>query len=146
MKAKELIIVAAIGAAMGLGIGLLIKKRKPSEKQIVNDVFASLKFGVSNATILGESLPFLDQLAELLITQPSYRLSLVGHTDSSGSEAKNITLSQARANAVKNYLVSKKVDASRIDAKGIGSVEPIAENTTPEGKEKNRRVDFNLIK
>lgn len=145
MKVNQLIAIAAIGAIIGLGIGLLIKNRPTEKKKIMDEAIDNLQFAVGKSTISPDSLPYLDALADVLVLTKD-RLSIVGHTDSSGSEAKNITLSQGRANAVKTYLVSKGVADTQIDAKGVGSAQPIADNTTPEGKEKNRRVELTFIK
>lgn len=75
-----------------------------------------------------------------------YSYKVQGHTDSSGKESFNLTLSTKRAESVKAYLVSKGIDASILSAKGFGSSQPIASNDTKEGKEKNRRVVFEIIK
>ena len=65
-----------------------------------------------------------------------------GYTDSDGDAARNVTLSQARAAAVKQLIVDQGIDASRLTAKGYGADKPIDSNTTPEGKANNRRVEF----
>jgi outer membrane protein OmpA-like peptidoglycan-associated protein len=70
------------------------------------------------------------------------KLEVGGHTDSDGDAAKNLALSQARADAVKKALVDQGVDAARLTTKGYGATKPIDLNTTPEGKANNRRVEF----
>ena len=72
------------------------------------------------------------------------KIAIDGHTDDVGSEASNIKLSENRANAVKNYLVKKGVDASRITVTGHGESTPIADNKTAAGRQKNRRVELTL--
>ena len=69
-----------------------------------------------------------------------------GYTDSSGDAAKNVTLSESRAVAVKNRLVAAGIDASRIVTKGHGSANPVASNDTPEGMAKNRRIEMTIAK
>jgi OOP family OmpA-OmpF porin len=69
----------------------------------------------------------------------------VGHTDSIGSHEYNMALSQRRANAVKQYLVSKGIEANRIYTEGKGKTQPVADNRTAEGRQKNRRVEIEVI-
>ena len=73
------------------------------------------------------------------------RYEISGHTDNVGKDADNLKLSQERAEAVKAYLVKKGIKASRIVAKGYGATRPVAENTTPEGRQKNRRTELLII-
>jgi len=73
---------------------------------------------------------------------PQYVVEIQGHTDSTGPKAWNDTLSQMRADSVKDYLVANGVAEGRLTAKGYGSSEPIASNDTAEGRRQNRRVDF----
>jgi OOP family OmpA-OmpF porin len=72
-------------------------------------------------------------------------VALKGHTDNVGNAAKNTQLSKQRAEAVKNYLVSKGVSASVIQTYGFGSTQPIATNNTPEGRAQNRRVEIEVF-
>jgi outer membrane protein OmpA-like peptidoglycan-associated protein len=73
------------------------------------------------------------------------KVEIEGHTDASGSEAHNLKLSQQRAESVRDYLVSKGVEASRLVAKGYGESQPIADNDSPEGMAKNRRVELKKV-
>jgi outer membrane protein OmpA-like peptidoglycan-associated protein len=75
---------------------------------------------------------------------PDVKMSIAGHTDNSGKPEKNQALSVARAESVKKYLVSKGVAENRLTATGYGQDQPIADNTTPAGKAKNRRVEFKV--
>jgi outer membrane protein OmpA-like peptidoglycan-associated protein len=75
---------------------------------------------------------------------PDIKMSIAGHTDNTGKPDKNQSLSVERAESVKNYLVSKGVNESRLAATGYGQDQPIADNTTTSGKAKNRRVEFKV--
>ena len=139
----------AIGAGIVLLIGGLVYllTRKPrTPKDTLKDVFDNLSFEFGKAVILPSSYPFLDELSDVLTKDPTWKLKIVGHTDNVGSDASNLELSKKRAIAVSNYLVSKGIDASRITTDGKGETMPIATNDTPEGRDKNRRVEFFIIK
>ncbi len=99
-------------------------------------------FDVDKATIRSESLPTLDEVVRLLATEPDWRLLIEGHTDSTGSPAHNRTLSEARAAAVKAYLVSRGVEEARLTTAGLGAERPVADNATELGRAQNRRVEF----
>jgi OOP family OmpA-OmpF porin len=100
-------------------------------------------FDVNSAKIKGESYKTLQEIGQLLQDDPQLRLSIEGHTDSDGTDEYNMTLSQDRANSVRDYLISTyKVDASRLEAKGWGESKPIDTNETAEGKANNRRVEL----
>ncbi len=102
-------------------------------------------FDTGKATIKPESHGILDEAAQVLVAHPEVKkVRVEGHTDSSGSASANTALSQARAKAVREYLVGKGVAADRLSAKGYGPTRPIADNKTAEGREANRRVDFTI--
>ncbi|TAH28027.1 MAG: OmpA family protein [Cytophagales bacterium] len=106
---------------------------------------SKVQFESSKAVILKGSYPLLDELAKLLSEYPDATISLAGHTDDEGDDASNLQLSKDRANAVKDYLIGKGIEASRItSATGFGESKPIASNTTPAGKALNRRVEMKL--
>jgi len=86
----------------------------------------------------------LDQIAELLSEYPTVRVAIKGHTDSQGDEANNLALSQLRANAVRDYLVSKGISVFRLSSFGYGEGLPIAPNDTPDGRAANRRIEFSF--
>ncbi len=116
------------------------------EEKILNEVFNNLEFETAKSTIKQESILSLEELAELLLAKPEYRIYIAGHTDNVGNKKSNQKLSKDRAEAVKNFLVSKGIDASRIETEGFGDQRPIDTNKTPEGRQKNRRVEFRIIK
>ena len=115
------------------------------EQEVINKVFSNLQFETGKAVIKESSYPSLDALAQLMTKKPSFKLNIDGHTDNVGSAAMNKTLSQKRADAAKTYLTNKGVDASRIKSKGYGKDKPVGSNATPEGRAKNRRVEFLLF-
>lgn len=107
--------------------------------------FKSLEFENGKADILPAMHQDLDKLANFLIDHPTSRLSISGHTDSQGKEEANLRLSQARADAIKAYLIyTFKIDAARIDAHGYGSAKPIVDENTDEDRKLNRRVEFEI--
>lgn len=93
-----------------------------------------------------QSYPELKRLASFLKNNQGSTLEISGHTDITGSTEHNKTLSQNRAEAVKNYLISIGCDGTKISAVGVGSEKPVADNNTTEGRAKNRRVEFRVIK
>ena len=119
----------------------------PKEFQsVIAKAYDNLTFKTGSAEIIKASYPFLDGIAEYMKANPSFSLLIVGHTDSQGDEAYNQRLSEDRAEAVKSYLIKKGVGEISITAEGKGESEPIADNNTTEGREKNRRVVFSVTK
>jgi outer membrane protein OmpA-like peptidoglycan-associated protein len=89
----------------------------------------------------------LDRLANYLIDHPAFKLVISGHTDSQGKEDANLRLSQARADAIKAYLMYEfKLEPNRIEANGYGSEKPIVEEKTEQDRKLNRRVEFEIRK
>ncbi|MFV5642697.1 OmpA family protein [Acinetobacter oleivorans] len=103
-----------------------------------------INFASGSSDIPADNKAILDQAATLLNKVTSVKLNVGGHTDSTGNAAANKALSQRRAQAVVDYLKSKGVDASKLVAEGHGSDQPVAENTTEEGRFKNRRIEFSV--
>ncbi len=104
-------------------------------------VLEGVTFATNSAEISLDSAKVLDQVAESLLAWPEVKVEIGGHTDSSGNDALNKKLSQARADSVREYLIGKGVAADRITAVGYGEEKPVADNTTKDGKAKNRRVE-----
>ncbi|MCX7650773.1 MAG: DUF5723 family protein [Flavobacteriales bacterium] len=108
-------------------------------------VFENLEFETGKAIIRPTSFASLDELALELLKEPTYGLLIEGHTDNVGSRSSNLTLSKNRANAVKAYLLKRGVPERRIKTAWYGPDRPVADNSTPEGRQKNRRVEFTII-
>jgi outer membrane protein OmpA-like peptidoglycan-associated protein len=120
------------------------KETEPIESKIA---FKSLEFENGKADILPSMHQDLSKLANFMIDHPRFKLNISGHTDSQGKEEANLRLSQARADAIKAYLVYEfKIESPRIDAHGYGSAKPIVDEDTDENRKLNRRVEFNITK
>jgi len=117
---------------------------RTSDNQLKIEVPSDVSFAVGSATIEPRLRPVLDSFASGLGSQPSMLVRVVGHTDSTGSDAINDPLSLRRAESVRNYLEDRGVSASRIEVAGRGAREPVASNDTAEGRAKNRRVEIFL--
>ncbi len=114
------------------------------EEKIV--ITQKIHFEFDRAVIRPISYPILDDVAYLLQKNPQIRLVRVeGHTDWIGSDAYNQKLSEARANAVRNYLVQKGIEPDRLQAVGYGETRPIADNNTVMGRARNRRTEFTVV-
>ena len=103
-----------------------------------------INFQTDGFSLTPASQQQLTQVADKLKACPDPKVSVVGHTDTSGNDAINIPLSNNRAKAVADYLVSQGVAGDRVTSEGVGSAEPIAPNDTPAGKAQNRRTDITV--
>jgi outer membrane protein OmpA-like peptidoglycan-associated protein len=128
------------GVAENKGCPKLEKK----EIETLKYAFENLEFETGKDIIRKHSYPSLSGLAELLVKKESYGLLIEGHTDNVGTDENNLILSQKRANAVKNYLIAHGVEGSKLQSFGYGESRPIADNDTPEGRQKNRRVEMKI--
>lgn len=105
----------------------------------------TIEFARDSATVTGSSVPDVDALATILQENAGVTIAIEGHTSSEGDETANQQLSQERADAVRQMLVDKGIDGSRITATGMGSAKPVADNSTEEGREKNRRISVRVV-
>jgi len=105
-------------------------------------VTRGILFDVNKSTIRGESMGTINEIVELMNENYSLKFRIEGHTDSDGDESYNQQLSDERAAAVKSMLVQLGIEASRLESQGWGESKPVSENSTPEGKANNRRVEF----
>jgi outer membrane protein OmpA-like peptidoglycan-associated protein len=149
------IIGATVGGAGGALIGRKMDKQaeelqKDMQNARVERVGEGIKitfdsgilFDTNKSDLRPASMSEIQKMAEVLKKYPDTNVLVEGHTDNTGSDAINQPLSERRAQAVANYTTSQGVDASRITTKGYGSTQPIADNTTTEGKQANRRVEI----
>lgn len=107
-------------------------------------ILKNITFEFGKSQLKESSFTELNNLATELNANPTYKITLSGHTDNIGQEEDNLKLSQARAKAVAEYLISKGIAPTRITYKGYGSQQPIGTNETEQGREQNRRVEFIL--
>ncbi|WP_244244043.1 OmpA family protein [Marilutibacter alkalisoli] len=105
-------------------------------------VAMQIHFAVDKADIMPDSMPQIEQVTSLLNNDPVLKLSINGHTDNTGDAAHNQVLSEARAKSVVAALIARGIDESRLQAKGQGQSEPVADNATEAGRAKNRRVEL----
>jgi outer membrane protein OmpA-like peptidoglycan-associated protein len=110
----------------------------------INMAAKNIFFATGSAKLLAKSNPSLNNVVKILQDNPSYKVDIEGHTDTTGTAAKNMVLSNDRAASVKTYIISKGIDESRIKSEGFGFERPIASNKTAAGKAKNRRVEMKL--
>lgn len=108
---------------------------------VLNNVF----FDVDKATLRNESETELGKLYDILLKNPHIKIEVDGHTDSDGDAEHNMKLSDSRAHAVKDYLISKGIAADRIMYKGFGETMPVVDNLTPENKQLNRRTEIKIL-
>jgi outer membrane protein OmpA-like peptidoglycan-associated protein len=109
-------------------------------------VLKNIFFETAKFDLKKESKVELNKLVAFLSKNENLVIEIGGHTDNAGSAQSNLTLSKNRANSVKEYLVKNGIDGSRLQTKGYGATESIADNSTAEGKAKNRRTEFKIIK
>ncbi|RDU95075.1 OmpA family protein [Trinickia dinghuensis] len=117
-----------------------------SEQGLLDTTLANrtIEFETGSALLAPEGRAILDQMASVLVKMPGKTVEIIGHTDNSGSRASNIALSQARADAVKGYLVTKGVAPRSMETMGVGPDQPIASNDTEDGRARNRRIEFRV--
>lgn len=110
------------------------------------EIAEQIQFELNKHTITGaRSFEILRQVGDILKENPTIRVRVEGHTDSQGSEKYNLRLSDGRAKAVREWLVNYGIDPSRMTAEGRGESEPIDTNATAEGRQRNRRVEFDIL-
>lgn len=117
-----------------------------AEQNILDSTLANriIEFDSGKATLTASGRTILDQMAAAMLKLQGRKVEVIGHTDNQGLKASNQNLSQARAEAVVTYLADKGVSAEMLTASGQGSDRPIASNDTPDGRARNRRIEFRI--
>ncbi len=158
MKGNENVTLSVKGEAMAFNSVVIAKKDKPmpavskvtietntateGKPFVINDIY----YFTAKAEIEEQSKPILDAFADYLNANPTMEIQILGHTDNVGDDKANLALSAERAFEVLQYLVSKGVNGKRIKSDGKGESKPIADNTTEEGRARNRRTEFVINK
>jgi OOP family OmpA-OmpF porin len=109
-------------------------------------VLKGVTFATNSATLTPGSMAVLDETAATLVSNPEVKAEVAGHTDNTGSAARNRVLSQQRAESVRRYLVSKGANAANLTARGYGPDQPVADNRNAQGRSANRRVELRVLK
>jgi OOP family OmpA-OmpF porin len=104
-----------------------------------------IEFDSGKATLADSGKAILDQMSVALLALKNKKVEVIGHTDNAGSRAGNLSLSQARAEAVKTYIASRGVAPDLVAVSGEGPDRPVADNRTPEGRARNRRIEFKVV-
>ena len=156
---KTLLLGAGIGALAGGGIGLYMDKQEDKLRMqlqstgvsvtrngdsIILNMPGNVTFATNSSNISADFYRVLDSVALVINEFEKTYVDIVGHTDSTGAQQYNQTLSEARASSVARYLESQKVISQRIITRGAGPSQPIASNDTPDGRALNRRVEIIL--
>jgi outer membrane protein OmpA-like peptidoglycan-associated protein len=118
---------------------------KEEEKEVMKKAFENLEFNSTSDIILSSSYSSLNELAGLMLANPSWKLRISGHTDNVGNRDSNILLSKRRSESVKKYLSARGVTDHRFEILYYGPDRPIASNDTEDGKARNRRVEMLLV-
>lgn len=150
----------ALGAIVGGGAGLYLDNKEAKLRQELQgsgvDVGrnpdgsvglimpGNITFATNQSTIKPEFYATLNKIAKVLAEDKNSGILVTGFTDSTGNDSINIPLSQARAQSVASYIASQGISTTRINAQGMGSANPIASNSTAEGRETNRRVELSI--
>ena len=125
-------------AAQGTGVQV----SQTADNRLRINIPADASFATGSAVLNRNIYPVLERLAQTLQQNPNTTVAIIGHTDSTGSDAVNNPLSMARAESTRNFLTMRGVSGSRIQVEGRGSHQPIADNATADGRARNRRVEI----
>ncbi len=119
---------------------------KKEDKEAIDVAVKSIQFENNSDQLKEASIPILNQVADILLKYPNYNVNISGHTDDKGKDNDNMILSVKRAKKCVEYLTGKGVEVKRLAATGFGETKPIATNKTADGRQMNRRVEFELVK
>lgn len=153
------LIGAAVGAAAGAGIGVYMDRQEQQLREnlqgsrieidrrgddIVLNMPSGVTFGFDSADLTSEARGSLNEVANVLAQYQDTRVSIAGHTDSTGDASYNQRLSERRAQAVASYLSQNGVSSTRLNTSGYGATQPVASNDSEQGRAQNRRVEITL--
>ncbi len=156
----EKILGAGIGGLAGAGIGAYMDKQERDLRartagtdvqvirqgdELVLNMPSGITFAYDRSDIQPQFRPTLDQVADVLAQYNQTYVDVYGHTDSTGADAYNQTLSERRATAVADYLAGHGVQSARLGTKGYGETQPVASNATEDGRSANRRVEIKIV-
>ncbi|TCM66579.1 OOP family OmpA-OmpF porin [Acinetobacter calcoaceticus] len=118
-----------------------------AEQKVLDDTLKNrvIEFESGSAILTASGIRILDEMVVALNKVQGKNIKIVGHTDNQGDPTSNKALSQQRAEAVKNYLVSKSIEPNRLSLAGLGADQPVADNSTADGRRKNRRIEFDVL-
>jgi OOP family OmpA-OmpF porin len=143
---RENRVILTVVEATPLKAGMVTVTAEALARDITNDgraIVNGIYFDTDSATLKAESDPALKEMAHLLTEHPGFKVFIVGHTDNAGQAAHNLELSQTRAASVMKALVTRyRIDSKHLEARGVGSLAPVASNHTEDGRAKNRRVEL----
>jgi len=139
---RSTVVGAALGGAFGYLIGSQVKVTEQPDGSVKLDIPGAVLFDTNSARINPSFRDTLNQIAGTLQQHPEANVTVVGHTDSTGSDSYNMKLSQDRAQSVTAYLATQGIAGTRLSAVGQGESMPIADNATAEGRAQNRRVEM----
>ena len=153
-RGKGALIGAALGAGAGSAYGYKLDKQAEELKKIAetkrteNGIITKLKgdilFPSGSPAVKSQAKTSIQKISDILKKYPENRITVIGHTDSTGSDATNQALSEQRARAVKAMMVSRGVPASAVTALGAGESSPVASNKSQQGRAQNRRVELQI--
>ncbi len=157
----ERIVGAGLGAVAGVAIGTYMDRQQReleeatagTDTEVIREgdnLYLQMpgsvaEFDVDSSAIRPQFRATLDEIAQTLRSYPETYVDIYGHTDSDGSDAYNLGLSERRADSVASYLASRGVNRARIETAGFGESQPIASNATAAGKQQNRRVEIRIV-
>jgi OOP family OmpA-OmpF porin len=137
-------IAASLNASYTVNNGLRVAER---QQDVLDAALGNriIEFDSGKATLTEKGMAVLDEMSAAMRKLQGVKVEVIGHTDNAGSRAGNLSLSQARAEAVKAYIVAKGIAADTIAVSGEGPDRPVADNRTAEGKARNRRIEFKVV-
>jgi OOP family OmpA-OmpF porin len=140
--ASELALNLDPGYTVNNGLRVAASEQGMLDAALANRI---IEFESGKATLADSGKAILDQMSVALLGLKDKKVEVIGHTDNAGSRAGNLSLSQARAEAVKAYVVSRGVNPEMVAVSGEGPDRPVADNRTPEGRARNRRIEFKVV-